>query len=254
MTNLTIWKSILLGIIQGLTEFLPISSSGHLAIAEKLFHLTPNLAFVVILHFSSFLAVLIYFNKKIILLTKDIFTLKKAGLSYLGYIMLGIIPAALAGLFFEDFIDQSFSSLKFVGVFLILTSFILYIGTRFSKENNKLSFKNSLIIGIFQIIALFPGVSRSGTTISTGLVLGLNREESISFSFIMALPLIAGAMLLKINDLLTLNLDFLTLSSGFIAAFITSIIAIDFIFQRIKSFKWFSIYTAIAGIILLTFS
>ncbi len=242
---MNVTQSILLGIVQGLTEFLPVSSSGHLVIVGKLSGVTPDITYTVMLHFASFLAVLIFFYKEILAIITGVFKRDQQKLAYVGQIIVAITPVVIAALIFEDYIESSFSSLKVVGGFLIITAAILFFGERVAKSNKQLTFKNSLIIGIAQIATLFPGISRSGTTISTGLALGLNRKEAVAFSFIMALPLIFGATILKIGDMETL----LTTASlsGFISAFITSYLAIDFMFARIKNFNIFAAYTLIAG-------
>jgi len=244
---------IILGFIQGITEFLPVSSSGHLVIANKLMGLEPDIALSVILHAASLIAVLIYFRKRIFTIGTEVLTRDKKGYLYILYIIIGILPAVIAGLLFEDILDAFFSSLSFVGIFLLITSLLLFLGEKFKRETQPLTFKNSLIIGLMQILALLPGISRSGTTISTGLLTGLKREDAVSFSFLMAIPLIMGAVVLKIDDMINNNLFSLYSLAGFISSFATSWIAIDIMISKLKDFRIFSYYTAILGIICLLF-
>ncbi len=182
---------MLLAIIQAATEFLPVSSSGHLALVSNLIS-QPNLFFITVLHLASLLAVLIFTRKEIALLL----TFNKQSQKLWGLLIIATIPAALFGYFFSSFIEASFSSYLFLGFTFLFTGVVL-LSTKNFKTFTKLNWKNSLAIGFAQVLALFPGVSRSGVTISTGKFLGLRNEQAFKFSFLLFIPLVLGAMVLE---------------------------------------------------------
>jgi len=245
------FKAIIMGFIQGITEFLPISSSGHLLISNKLLGLEPNISFSIILHAASLLAVLIYFRENIFMILGQILKKDRSGYNYSCHLLVGIIPAVIAGLLFEDLLESTFSTLRFVGMFLLLNSLLLITGEKLKKENRLLNLPGALGIGLMQIFALLPGISRSGSTISAGLIIGLKREDAVAFSFLMAIPLITGAVILKFDDMVSGQLFTLYTMAGFISSFITSWVAVDIMISRLKDFRIFSLYTAVLGIICL---
>lgn len=236
-------NEILLAIIQASTEFLPISSSGHLSLLSNILN-TPNLFLITILHLASLLAVLIFTRQEIY----DLITLKPNAKKLWIYLIIATIPAALFGLFFKDLIEQSFSSLLVIGIAFIFTGTILFL-TRFAHRMERLNTKNALIIGLFQILALFPGISRSGMTISAGLFTGIPREKAIKFSFLLFIPLAIGASILEIGEAY-FSLELLI---AFILCFILSLIFLHALTYIIKKNKFwlFSIYCWILGIITL---
>ena len=205
-------QAIILSIVQGITEWLPISSSGHLAIFQIIFGFQ-NLAFDVFLHFASIFAVIIVFWKDIIRLLN---VKKKENLKYIGFIIIGIIPAGIIGVLFKHQIENFFSSLVYLGIFFMLSGVLVY-STKFSKvRKDKPNFLDSIFIGAFQAIAILPGVSRSGATISSGLFRGLNKEEAVKFSFFMAIPVILGAALVELKDTALAQISYSVMIISFI--------------------------------------
>ncbi len=241
------FNEILLSIIQGATEFLPISSSGHLALISNIIS-SPNLFFFVLLHLSSLLAVIFFLRKDIF----NLLTFKKTHKKLWIYLILATIPGALFGFLFNDFIEKTFSSYIFLSIAFIFTGTILFL-TRFVKKKNiKLNTKNTLIIGLMQIFALFPGISRSGTTISTAIFQGINKEQATKFSFMLFIPLSLGAFILEFLKLekFFVSLDMLI---GFVICFITSLFFLNVLVKIIKNDKFwiFSIYCWLLGLISL---
>ena len=264
-----IFKSLLIGMIQGLTEFLPVSSSGHIVIAEHILSLeSPGLLYEVILHFGTLLSVLVVFRKEIYSICSSLFNgiyavFKKKSLPSgkenpdfnLGiYIILGSIPSGIVGFFFRDVISVLFESPLFVSFSLIFTGIILFF-TRYARERKKeLSLLSAIIIGCAQIIAIIPGVSRSGITISAGIFLGISRERAVKFSFFLSMPVIFGATLLEMIDSFVFNnpeINLFSLFIGFISAFVFGYFAIRILLKTVISGKFyiFSYYCLIVGIL-----
>jgi len=235
-------NEIILAIIQGLTEFLPISSSGHLAIFSNFFS-EVNISFYILMHFSSLLAVLLFLRKEI----KKIFSENK---KYLIYIVIGILPAGIFGFLFKDFIERTFSSLLYISIGFFLTSIFLFL-TKIKIKEKKINLKNSFFVGIFQVLALFPGVSRSGITISSAKIFGIKNKESFNFSFLMFIPLVIGALFIDIYEAgFSLSLNFLV---PFIICFFVSYLSLTFLNKILKkSNLWiFGIYCFLIGIFVL---
>ena len=195
-----------LGIIQGLTEFLPVSSSGHLEIVKGIFktdyEAKESLVMTVVLHFATALSTLFIFKNDILKILKGVFTKKiNEEKIFALKIIISMIPAVIIGLFFEEIIEQFFNGqLILVGFMLILTGYLLFLADKAKQTLNEISYLNSLIIGIAQAIAILPGISRSGATIATSVILGIDKSSSAKFSFLMVVPLIFGKVL---KDLLT---------------------------------------------------
>jgi len=234
-------NEIILAIIQAATEFLPISSSGHLALFSNLLS-EPNLFFFTVLHLASLIAVLIFTRKEIFELVSFKKEYRRLGV----YLIIATIPAVIVGLFFNDLIEQSFSSFLFLGIMFMFTGIILFL-TKFTKQYSKFNWKNSVLIGLFQALALFPGVSRSGMTISSALFLGINREKAAKFSFLLFIPLALGAFVLKLGDFY-FNVS---LVLSFIVCLIFSLFFLKLLLVIIKRnlFWIFSIYCFLIGII-----
>lgn len=261
--------SILAGIIQGLTEFLPISSSGHLVIFHDFFNFEfpDNLAFDVVLHLGTLVSLLIFFAKDVLkYLTSFFQSFVKRDLKnnldqrLAWYLFLATLPAAIVGYFFEDQIETIFRGSAIVAVMLIIFGIILYLADKyFSKINtiSQLKLNNAFVIGIAQAIALVPGVSRSGITIIAGLSQKLKRQDAARFSFLLAMPIVFGAGFKKIMDLFgesTLVLADLTiLILGFLSAAITGYLCIKYFLKFLEnhSLKIFAYYRIILGIIIL---
>jgi len=266
-----IFYSILAGIIQGLTEFLPISSSGHLVLFHDFlnFNLPDDLAFDVVLHLGTLAALILFFYPEIIKYLSawvqsffkwDLKNNNNQRLAW--YLFLATLPAALVGYFLEGQIETIFRSSLFVALALILFGIILYLADKylvFSKTIEQLNLKNSLIIGFFQVLALVPGVSRSGITIIAGLSQKLKRDEAARFGFILAMPIVFAAGLKKVLDLFGDNLiagsDFVILALGFLSSAVTGYFCIKYFLEFLEShsLKAFAYYRIILGIIVLAF-
>lgn len=259
-----ILKSLLLGIIQGLTEFLPVSSSGHLEIFKVFldfsYDSTNSLFFTLIVHLATALSAIIYFWKDVKEIIMSLICFKKDENTFFAfYILVSMIPAGLAGYFFESEINYLFNgNLTLVGFMLILTSLILYLSDRFSNSNKKLNLKSSLIIGFTQALAILPGISRSGATIGTSIFLGLNRDIAAKFSFLMVVPVIFGSSLKIIldNEIEFNNNNISNYLVGFSAALISGYYACKWMIIFVKKSKliYFSIYCLLIGILSIIYS
>ena len=259
-----ILDSIILGIIQGLTEFLPVSSSGHLEIGKAILGDTSipeeSLLFTVILHFATALSTIVIFRKDILEIIKGFLSFKwNDDTKFVTKIVISMIPAALVGLFFEEQLEQLFGgNILLVGCMLIVTAVLLFFADKAKNTNKNVSFKNAFIIGVSQAIAMLPGISRSGATISTSVLLGNDKTKAARFSFLMVVPLIFGKIAKDIlgGDLNFENQNITALSAGFIAAFVAGLFACTWMIILVKKSKlsYFSIYCAIVGVIAISFS
>ena len=257
-------ESILLGIIQGLTEFLPISSSGHLEISKAILGNTlsnkESLLFTIVLHSATAFSTIFFFRKDLLNIFKGIF-LKNYNEShdFSISILISMIPAVLVGLFFEETINSLFDgNLILVGSMLYITALLLFLSDFLKLKKNEISFKNSFLIGLSQAIAILPGISRSGATIASAVILGIEREQAARFSFIMVIPLILGSMAKSILDhgMSFENFDLISLILGFLSAFITGLFACKWMILLVKKSKlyYFSIYCCIVGSIIIFYS
>ena len=258
---MSIWEALILGIIQGLTEFLPVSSSGHLELAKEIFGgdrlPEESLFFTLLLHFATALSTIVVFRKDIASLFRGSL---RNGLNesnkYILYIVISMIPAAAVGLFFEDEIVSLFGGrIALVGAMLLVTAAFLLIAD-FSKDRKlPIGPWKALIVGVLQAIALMPGISRSGATISAGISVGLSREEAARFSFLMVIPLILGKMILDIGDIERMSIgdQGINYLVGFLAAFFSGMLACKWMIALVKRSKlWvFAIYCVIVGCIAL---
>tara|TARA_Y100000310_G_scaffold337205_1_gene423677 strand:- start:980 stop:1714 length:735 start_codon:yes stop_codon:yes gene_type:complete len=237
-------NEILLAIIQAATEFLPISSSGHLALISNLIG-EPNLFLITILHLASLLAVLIFLRKEIFQLVSFKEKYNKLWL----FLIIATIPAAIFGFIFKSFIESQFqNNFLFLGFAFLFSSSIIFL-TINAKSFSKLNNKNAFLIGLSQILALFPGVSRSGITISSGLFTGLKKEQAVKFSFLLFIPLVLGATILEIGEF---YFSF-SLLLAFIICFILSLVFLNILYIIVKNNKFwlFSIYGFIIGLLSL---
>ncbi|NNC83480.1 MAG: undecaprenyl-diphosphate phosphatase [Flavobacteriales bacterium] len=250
-------EAIILGIIQGLTEFLPVSSSGHLELANAILgHETgeENLLMTVTLHGATALATVLVFKKDVAQIFKGLFKFKKNEESAFALkIILSMIPAAFVGLVYEDAIELLFSgNILLVGFMLIITGLLLFLADRAKRTEKEVSYLHALIIGISQAIAILPGISRSGATISTSVLLGIDRGRAARFSFLMVVPLILGKMAKDVLDgaFVEPDVDLLAISAGFVAAFVTGYFACTWMIALVKRAKlsWFSIYCFLVGL------
>lgn len=248
---MTIIEAIILGALQGLTEFLPVSSSGHLVIAQELMGINvPGNTFEVVVHVGSMLSVLVVFKKDWL---KLLYTVReKSSSQYLLTLVLGTIPAVCIGLLFKDSIEDIFDSVILVSYALLFTGFIL-LGTKWLKgRGKKILLTDGFIVGCAQALAIIPGISRSGTTISMGIALGLNARDAAKFSFLLAIPAIGGAGLLTGIDLMQGNVEMipgLSLIGAFLSSFLVGVGALKWLLGLLESgkFYWFSIYCFIVG-------
>lgn len=235
--------TILLGIIQGFTEFLPISSSGHLILLQEVFGIKQNVLFTtIILHFGTLVAVVVFYFKDLINIVKN------REYKTIWLLFLATLPACIVGLFFED-IFQGANTSKFLTFSFLFTAIILLLGQKLSKKNKltEIRTKNALSMGLFQCIALFPGVSRSGLTIFGGVMSGTVCEKSTKFSFLMSIPIIFGSLILELFKVDLATISITPLIFGFISAFICGLIAIKFMVKFVckGNFAIFSIYLTI---------
>lgn len=246
------FKAAVLGIIQGLTEFLPVSSSGHLEIAKYVMQddsvAEQSLLMTVVLHFATAVSTLVVFRVEVAQILRGLFQFERKDEFYFSVkILISMIPAVLVGLLLEDQIEQLFNKqLLLVGLMLIVTGVLLLLADRAKSTEKKVSFRDALIIGIAQAIAILPGVSRSGATISTSVLLGIDRREAARFSFLMVVPLIFGyiAKELLSGDMTYSASEFRPLLVGFVAAFLTGIVACTWMIKLVQKSKlsYFSIY------------
>ena len=287
-------QAILLGLVQGLTEFLPVSSSGHLAIGKAVLGVEPagDLIFEVTVHAATVLATIVVFRKQIWKLLCGLFMFKyNDETDYIAKIFLSMIPVLIVGVFFKDSVEAAFNSLLVVGIALLVTAVLLTLSdwlamgkisrlrTSCSARNdnievqsvisteaepsgeisvrNGISFWQALVVGVGQALAVIPGLSRSGTTISTGLLCGVKRQNMAQFSFLMVLVPIVGEMFLDVvgGDFAGSSTGVLPLVLGFLAAFVSGLFACKVMIALVRKakLKWFGLYCAIVGILVLIF-
>lgn len=257
-------EAIVLGIIQGLTEFLPVSSSGHLEIAKVLFgdNRLPkeSLTFTVVLHFATALSTMFVFRKEVFEIIKGLFQFKWNDESKFSIkIIISMLPAMLIGLMFEKQLETFFNgNLLMVGFMLLITALLLLLADKAKNTNKSVSYKNAFIIGVSQAIAMLPGISRSGATISTSVLLGVDRNKAARFSFLMVVPLIFGKIAKDIyaGEINLYGDQIGVMSIGFIAAFISGLFACNWMISLVKNSKlyYFAIYCFIVGILAITFT
>lgn len=256
------FEALILGLIQGLTEYLPVSSSGHLAIGAHLFGLSgeENLTFTVAVHVATVLSTCLILWREIVWILKDLFKWKwNDGTKYVVNILISMIPVAIVGFLFKDKVEAVFGSgLLVVGICLMITAGLLtFAYYARPRKREKISPLHAFIIGIAQAVAVLPGLSRSGSTIATGLILGNKKEQLAQFSFLMVIPPILGEALLDVKDMAEVGvstamagLSPFALAIGFIAAFASGCLACKWMINIVKKGKlvWFAIYCAVVGI------
>jgi len=262
-------EAVILGVVQGLTEFLPVSSSGHLVLLQKIFGINePGLFFDTMLHFGTLVAVFV-------VLWKDIWSILKKPIQPLtGYLIIATVPAVIAAILFKDSIENLFDTAKYLGFCFLITTFLLLIAELLSrraaenkstsravsslKNEKNMKWLDALIIGIMQAIAIPPGISRSGATISGALLRKLDRDFAARFSFLLSIPAILGAAVLQTNDLLKgatteAVINTAAVIAGTITAAVTGFFAVKFMLKiiREKSLYGFAVYTGILGILVI---
>ena len=258
------WEALVLGIIQGLTEFLPVSSSGHLEIGQALLGTAgeENLTFAIVVHTATVLSTLVILWKEVAQLFKGTFTTTKwnEDKNYVAMILVSMIPVFVVGMFFKEQVESFFGSgLLLVGICLCVTALLLYFSEWLSKRRigigHEVGYKDAIIIGLAQAVAVLPGLSRSGTTIATGLLCGVKKESVTKFSFLMVLIPILGEAFLELLDVLSGevivgSLGVLPLLVGFLSAFVSGCFACRFMINIVRRQKliYFAIYCLCAGI------
>jgi len=258
-------EAIILGIIQGLTEFLPVSSSGHLELANSIMgsNIDPDksLLMTTVLHFATASSTIVIFRKDLAQVFKGLFQFKwNEETKFSLKIVLSMIPAALVGVLLQDELESFFGGqVLFVGMMLLLTGALLFLADKAKNTNKDVSFGSALLIGIAQAIAILPGISRSGATISTSVLLHIDREKAARFSFLMVVPLIFGKMAKDILEMSKtpagqLDVDLMPLGIGFVCAFFTGLIACKWMIALVKKSKlsYFAIYCFIVGIVAIS--
>jgi len=267
----SIVEALFLGLIQGLTEFLPVSSSGHLAVLEHLWRLPveSRLPLTTMLHGATALAVIFYFAPLLVRLVRGLWASDagRRGASWrmVGSLLLASVPAGMVGVAFGDLVDRAFSSPLLVGLMLIVTGGVLF-GTRFTRVGHwgqlprgdsprEIGWVRALLVGVAQAIAILPGISRSGATICSGLYLGMERKQAFEFSFLLAIPAITGAFFLEARkvDLAVLNPG--AIAVGMVAAFVGGLAALFLLGRAVAGRKlhWFAFYCWLAGLATIVF-
>lgn len=251
--------AIILGIIQGLTEFLPVSSSGHLELGKALLgdDSVPeeSLLFTVVLHFATALSTLVVYRRDVWEILSGLLKFRDNEETRFSLkIVLSMVPAALIGLFFEAELEAFFGgNVAFVGGMLLITAVLLFLADRAKNTHRPVSFRDSLIVGVAQAVAMLPGISRSGATIGTSVLLGIDKRKAARFSFLMVVPLILGKIA---KDLLSGDLEFQDtlagpMSAGFIAAFISGLVACTWMIRLVRNSRltYFAVYCLVVGLL-----
>ncbi len=269
------FEALILGLVQGLTEFLPVSSSGHLAIGKALLGVEPagDLIFEVTVHAATVLATIVVFRKEIWKLLCGLFKFKyNDETDYIAKLCISMIPVFVVGMFFKDEVEAAFNSMAVVGICLLVTALLLTLsdflskrksspsvpeGNAVAQQRNGISFWQAFVVGIGQACAVLPGLSRSGTTISTGLISGVRREKMAQFSFLMVLVPILGETFLDVvgGDMAASSVGMLPLLLGFVAAFFSGLFACRVMIALVRKaqLKWFGLYCALVGAAVLIF-
>src|SRR6056297_3028755 len=243
-------QSFITGVIQGTTEFLPVSSSGHLFLLRNYFHFDFGTDYVVLLHFGTLIAVLFFFWKDIWEILKGLFSKDFSAWKLFFALIIGTIPAAVSGLLIEDFLEAFLTSNLTIGISLIFTGFLLFLSDRFKKSDlsiTDIGVKTALIIGLFQAMAIVPGLSRSGLTLFGALFLRVNRSDAFKFSFLLSIPVILGSTLLKMDEISQISEGgwglFFAIVSGFFALWLLKYLT------KSKRLKYFAFYCWLIGIL-----
>ena len=249
------FEALILGIIQGLTEFLPVSSSGHLEIGKALLgvQVSDDLLFTVVVHGATVLSTIVVFWNQIVKLFKGFIKFKmNEETDYVLKIFVSMIPVMIVGLFFKDYVESLFGSLLLVGCMLIVTALLLTLATYLGSGKREITYRDAFIIGLAQCLAVLPGLSRSGTTIATGLLLGNKKDSIAQFSFLMVLIPILGENILSLfsGDITSSSIPFTSLLAGFLGAFFSGWAACKFMIGIVKKGKlvYFAIYCLIVGL------
>lgn len=267
------FEALILGLIQGLTEFLPVSSSGHLEIGKEILGVrtTDDLMFTTMVHAATVLSTIVVFRKQILSLLKGFFKFKyNDETDYLLKIAVSLVPIMIVGLFFKDQVEALFGSIKVVGIALLFTSVLLFLSDIVSRPGktsaraaandvrNGISYWQAFVVGLSQALAVIPGLSRSGTTISTGLICGVRRDVMAQFSFLMVLIPILGESFLELvgGEFASSSVGALPLALGFLSAFVSGLFACKVMIALVRKARlsWFAVYCLIAAAVIFIFS
>ena len=244
-------QAILLGIIQGITEWLPVSSSGHLALAQQLMGLRVPVAFDIMLHLGTLLAVVIYYWRKLLAILLALIRLdsKSAEFRLALLILLGSIPTAIIGFALKDFFESMFSSPAMIGMALILTGFALF-STKFFRGKKRIGFADAFVVGVAQGIAVAPGISRSGWTISAGMARGVEKEKAADFSFLLSIPALIGAAIFEGRNAVFSDIDLVVVAAGVIVAAAVGYASIAVLLKLVRrgDFHLFAYYCWLLGL------
>lgn len=258
---MSIFEAIIIGIIQGLTEFLPVSSSGHIELSKAILgvQLENNLEFSIAVHVATVLSTLFVFRKEMIDLFSGFFSFKlNSQTHYVFKLLISAVPVGIVGVLFKDQIEALFEgNLLVVGSMLLVTAILLALTRIIQPSNTKpVGYFDSIVIGLAQAVAVMPGLSRSGATISTGLLLGKNRDEVARFSFLMVIIPVLGAAFLDIIKGDITHILTAPIVAGFIAAFVSGFLACSFMLRIVRkgNLYWFALYCALIGIVALIFA
>jgi undecaprenyl-diphosphatase len=244
-------RAIILGIVQGITEWLPVSSSGHLVLFQEFLGFGTDVAFDVLLHLATLIVILLVFWKDVLAILRSLLAFRwDENSKLLFFILLASVPTAIFGLVFHDWLVGLFSNLLLLGVFFIVNAIILFL-TRFAKPAKQLNWWKSIVMGVAQGLSIIPSISRSGATVSTGMFLGIKKEKLIRFSFLMAIPAIIGAFIMEAKDLVFNNP--LPLILGSLTALVVGYFALKLMIRTIEKGKlyYFAYYCLILGVLIL---
>ncbi len=262
------WEALVLGIVQGLTEFLPVSSSGHLEIGQALLGTAgeENLTFAIVVHAATVLSTLVILWKEVAKLFRGTFTTPQWNeeKNYVAMILVSMIPVFIVGMFFKEQVETLFGNgLLLVGICLCVTAVLLYVSEWLSKrrgtEGHEVGYKDAIIIGLAQAVAVLPGLSRSGTTIATGLLCGVKKESVTKFSFLMVLIPILGEAFLELLDIVSgevvSSLGIVPMLVGFVAAFVTGCLACRFMIEIVRRQRlvYFAVYCLCVGVFTIVY-
>jgi len=260
---LSLFEAILLGIVQGLTEFLPVSSSGHLELGKAILGDTSipqeSMMFTIVLHFATALATIVVYRREVMRIIAGLFQFSNnEQFQFSVKIIISMIPAAAVGVLYADEMETLFDrQILLVGLMLWVTGLLLIVADRAKNSEKEVSLKHSIIIGISQAVAILPGISRSGATISTSVLLGIDRTKAASFSFLMVVPLILGKIAKDLLDGgISISDDQISvLGAGFIAAFVTGLLACQWMIKLVRNaqLKYFSYYCFVVGTIAIVY-
>tara|TARA_B100000886_G_scaffold318877_1_gene259226 strand:- start:57 stop:815 length:759 start_codon:yes stop_codon:yes gene_type:complete len=250
---MSLFEAILLGIVQGLTEFLPISSSGHLVIFQKFLEVSDTGSeFEILVHVGTLGSIIVVFLDEIKVIIQNVKSQKTQ--KYILFIIIGTIPAGIFGVGMRDIFESLFHNLTLVGIFLIFTGAVLFLSMLSNKADGQITYKKSILIGFAQALAIFPGISRSGMTICTALFLGIGPKEAARFSFLLAIPAISGAGAIMMVDVGTnFQMSIYVAAAALISSFFTGLFSLKWLINWLKNgkFYYFGLYCITIGIITL---